>query len=40
MCKPLILWEAAVRIALQYNEVLQKLLKVSIKKYLDSGGIV
>ena len=38
--KPLTLQEAAVSIALQYNKVLQQLLKVSIKKYLDSAGTV
>ena len=40
MHKPLMLQEAAVSIALQYNKVLQKLLKVSIKKHLNSTGIV
>ena len=38
-CKPLMLQEAAVSIALRYK-VLQKLLKVSIDKHLDSTGTV
>ena len=38
--KPLTLQEAAVSIALRYNKVLQKLLKVSINKQLNSAGTV
>ena len=38
-CKPLMLQEAAVSIALRYK-VLQKLLKVSIDKHIDSTGTV
>ena len=38
--KLLTLQKAAVSIALQYNEVLQKLLEFSIKKHLNSTGTV